>query len=156
MTAGGIIPARRAFLIPHTFGGWPMKVNAALLLAGAGLLAWTAPILAHHSFAAEYDANKPVELKGVVTRVEWTNPHARFYLDVADQTGQVTNWNLELASPNVLVRAGWSRKSLKVGDQIMVNGSQAKDGAKMANARAVILADGRKVFSLSAPSGGNQ
>jgi len=114
------------------------------------------PLVAHHSFAAEYDADKPVELKGVVTRVEWTNPHARFYLDVKDETGQVTNWNLELASPNVLVRSGWSRTSLRIGDDVTVSGAQAKDGAKMANARAVVLADGRRVFSMSTPSSGNQ
>jgi len=130
-----------------------MKGKAALLLAGAGLLAWTIPLLAHHSFAAEYDADKPIELKGVVTKIEWMNPHARFYIDVKDESGQATNWNLELASPNVLVRQGWSRTSLKVGDQVTVNGAVAKDGSKMANARTVTLADGRKVFAGSPPSG---
>jgi hypothetical protein len=133
-----------------------MKAKAALLLVGAGLFVGTVQLLAHHSFAAEYDAAKPIELKGVVTRVEWTNPHARFYIDVKDETGQLANWNLELASPNVLVRSGWSRRSLQIGDEVTVNGSQAKDGGKMANARTVVLADGRKVFSISAPSGGNQ
>jgi hypothetical protein len=133
-----------------------MKARAALLLVGAGLLVGTVQLLGHHSFAAEYDAAKPIELKGVVTRVEWTNPHARFYIDVKDETGQLANWNLELASPNVLVRSGWSRRSLQIGDEVTVNGSQAKDGWKMANARTVVLADGRKVFSISAPSGGNQ
>jgi len=133
-----------------------MKARLIVVLAGAGLLIWTGPILAHHSFASEYDSDKPVELKGVVTRVEWLNPHARFYIDVKDEKGQVTNWNLELASPNVLVRAGWTRTSLKVGDQITVNGAMAKDGSKMANARAVVLADGRRVFSMSSSSSGNQ
>ena len=131
-----------------------MKAKAIALLAGAGLLIWTVPILAHHSFAAEYDADKPVVLKGVVTRIEWMNPHARFYVDVADDSGQVTNWNLELASPNVLVRNGWSRASLHVGDHVTVDGSLAKDGSKMANARNVLLADGRKVFAGS--TGGSQ
>ncbi len=131
-----------------------MKATLIVVLAGAGLLIGTVPILAHHSFGSEYDADKPVELKGVVTRIEWTNPHARFYVDVKDEQNQVTNWNLELASPNVLTRNGWRRTSLQVGDQITVNGSMAKDGAKMANARSVVLADGRKVFSMS--SGGNQ
>src|SRR5262245_45214799 len=98
-----------------------MKTSAALVLVGAGFLAWGVPVLAHHSFAAEYDADKPVELKGVVTRVEWMNPHARFYIDVKTDNGQVTNWNLELASPNVLVRQGWSRTSLKIGDQVTVD-----------------------------------
>jgi len=133
-----------------------MTAKVVPLVAGVALLVGAVPLVAHHSFAAEYDADKPVELKGVVTRVEWTNPHARFYLDVKDETGQVTNWNLELASPNVLVRSGWSRTSLRIGDDVTVSGAQAKDGAKMANARAVVLADGRKVFSMSTPSSGNQ
>ena len=133
-----------------------MTAKVVPLVAGVALLVGAVPLVAHHSFAAEYDADKPVELKGVVTRVEWTNPHARFYLDVKDETGQVTNWNLELASPNVLVRSGWSRTSLRIGDDVAVSGAQAKDGAKMANARAVVLADGRRVFSMSTPSSGNQ
>lgn len=115
-----------------------------------------APLLAHHSFAAEYDEKKPVTLKGVVTKVEWANPHARFYVDVKDDKGNVTNWNLELASPNVLVRSGWKRNSLQVGDSVEVSGSQAKDGSNMANARAVILPDGRKVFAGSSGDGGPQ
>ena len=133
-----------------------MTAKVVPLAAGVALLVGAVPLVAHHSFAAEYDADKPVELKGVVTRVEWTNPHARFYLDVKDATGQVTNWNLELASPNVLVRSGWSRTSLRIGDDVTVSSAQAKDGAKMANARAVVLADGRRVFSMSTPSSGNQ
>jgi len=105
--------------------------------------------MAHHSFAAEYDSSKPVTLKGTVTKVEWTNPHARFYVDVKDENGKVTNWNLELASPNVLTMNGWTRHSLKEGDQITVQGAQAKDGANLANARSVVLADGKKVFAGS-------
>ena len=126
-----------------------MKSAFAFLIAGVALLA---PVgaLAHHSFAAEYDTKKPVTLKGVVTKVEWTNPHARFYIDVKDESGTMVNWNLELASPNVLVRNGWSRHSLKEGDMVTVEGSQAKDGSQMANARTVILADGKKVFAGSA------
>jgi hypothetical protein len=119
------------------------------LIAGAGLLMSALPAFAHHSFAAEYDATKPVELKGVVTKVEWTNPHARFYVDVKDANGNVTNWNLELASPNVLTRNGWTRHSLKEGDLITVQGSKAKDGANLANARTVTLASGKKVFAGS-------
>ncbi|MGB6944287.1 MAG: DUF6152 family protein [Bryobacteraceae bacterium] len=125
-----------------------MKAAFAFLIAGVALLA-PAAALAHHSFAAEYDVKKPVTLKGTVTSVEWTNPHARFYLDVKDESGNVAHWNLELASPNVLVRQGWSRHSLKVGDEVTVEGSQAKDGSQMANARTVTLADGKKVFAFS-------
>ena len=86
--------------------------------------------------------------------MEWTNPHVRFYIDVKDENGSVTNWNLELASPNVLMRQGWTRNSLKVGDVVTVTGSQAKDASKMANAATVTLADGRKVFARSAEDGG--
>ena len=124
--------------------------SAVSILATAGLLAVALPAAAHHSFAAEYDAAKPVQLKGTVTKVEWTNPHARFYVDVKDADGSVVNWNLELASPNVLVRQGWTRQSLKVGDEITVAGAAAKDGSKMANARNVTLASGKRVFAGSA------
>jgi len=133
-----------------------MKGKASVIAVSLGLLIWLAPLWAHHSFAAEYDEKKPVTLKGIVTKVEWTNPHARFYVDVKDDKGNVTSWNLELASPNVLVRNGWTRKSLQVGDPVQVSGSQAKDGSNMANARAVILADGRKVFAGSSSDGGPQ
>jgi len=129
-----------------------MRYRIGVFAAVAALLA-TGIAMGHHSFAAEYDANKPVTLKGTVTKVEWTNPHARFYVDVKDERGEVTNWNLELASPNVLVRNGWTRKSLSVGDEVTVQGSAAKDGSKMANARAVTLADGKRVFAGS--SGGD-
>ena len=129
-----------------------MRSWFGVLAAAVALLA-AAPVMAHHSFAAEYDANKPVTLKGTVTKVEWTNPHARFYVDVKDDRGGVTNWNLELASPNVLVRNGWTRKSLTVGDEVTVLGSAAKDGSKMANARVVTLASGKLVFAGS--SGGD-
>ena len=120
-------------------------ISSAAVLIGAAVL-HIAPAGAHHSFATQYDANAPVTLTGVVTKVEWTNPHARFYVDVADADG-VTNWNLELASPNVLRRNGWARDSLKVGDEVTVEGSLARSGAKMANARTVRLADGTSVFA---------
>lgn len=126
-----------------------MKAASALFIAGIAMLA-PSGAFAHHSFAAEYDVKKPVTLKGTVSKVEWTNPHARFYVDVKDDSGNVVTWNLELASPNVLVRNGWTRHSLNVGDQVTVEGAQAKDGSQMANARTVVLADGRKVFAGSA------
>ena len=105
------------------------------------------PALAHHSFAAQYDADRPVTLTGVVTKVEWLNPHARFYVDVADEDGNVVNWNLELASPNILRRNGWTRHFVEIGDQVIVEGSLARDGTRMANALSVSLADGTRIIT---------
>ena len=133
-----------------------MTSRFCILVAGLGLLVSAVPVLAHHSFEAEYDAKKPVEVKGMVTKMEWMNPHARFYVDMKDENGKVTNWNFELGSPNVLKRQGWARDSLKVGDMVSVEGYLAKDGSNLANARRVTLADGRKVFNGSAGEGGPQ
>jgi Family of unknown function (DUF6152) len=130
-------------------------MKAWLYLAVAAVsLGSAAQALAHHSFAAQYDPDKPVTLTGIVTRVEWTNPHARFYINVTGDDGKVTTWNLELASPNYLKRAGWSSTSLKEGDKVTVEGSMARSGANMANARAVTLADGRRVFARDTAAGG--
>src|SRR5215510_10229429 len=96
----------------------------------------------HHYFAAEVDSNKPVELKGTVTKLEWVNPHAWIYVDVKDERGDVNNWACELGSPNLLLRNGWTRNSLKAGDGVVVTGSAAKDGSHIANARTVRMADG--------------
>lgn len=129
------------------FGGrMRTALRAALAVVAA---AWALPCQAHHSFATQYDADKPVTLTGTVTKVEWTNPHARFYVNVADEAGEKVNWNLELASPNVLTRNGWSRHSLQEGDVVTVEGSMARSGALMANARTVRLADGSLVFARS-------
>jgi len=126
-----------------------MKTASRVFLSCMGLMLGTGSALAHHSFDAEYDRSKTVVMKGTVTRLEWMNPHTRFYIDVKDANGRVTNWNMELGSPNVLTRAGWTRHSLKVGDQVTVTASLARDGSKMANARKVILANGREVLGGS-------
>ena len=134
-----------------------MRTKLGFLVAVVGVLVATLPALAHHAFVAQYDASKSTTLQGVVTKVEWTNPHARFYVDVKDKSGTVTNWNLELASPNALKRLGWTRDILKPGDKVSVFAAPAKDGAKMANARTVTLADGRKmVAGIAAEQGGVQ
>jgi hypothetical protein len=131
-----------------------MKIVGNVLAALGVAVAAAGPVSAHHSFAAQYDANSPVTLKGVVTKVEWMNPHARFYINVTDADGKVANWNLELASPNYLKRAGWSSTSLKEGDEVTVEGSLARSGANMANARLVTFPDGTRVFARSAQDGG--
>jgi len=125
-----------------------MKLAAFVVAAGFMLAAWSA--IAHHSFAAEFDANKTINLKGVVTKIEWMNPHTYFYLDVTGPDGKVVNWGMEMGSPNGLMRAGWTRNTLKVGDEVTVEGSQAKDGTYVGNARAVVLAaSGKRLFAGS-------
>ena len=127
-----------------------MKIKAAIVVVGVSLLLAVRPVVAHHAFAAEFDADKPITLTGAVTTVEWTNPHVWFYIDVTDETGQVTNWGLEMWSPNGLMRAGWARTSMKVGDVVTVEGSRARDGSNHGNARAVILkSTGQRLFAVS-------
>jgi hypothetical protein len=121
----------------------------ALLTATFALLVAAAPMLAHHSFAAEYDSSKPMKITGTVSKVEWMNPHARFYVDVKEANGSVTNWNFELGAIPVLLKQGWTKNALKAGDTVTVEGSLAKDGSKTASATAVVLADGRRVFGGS-------
>jgi Family of unknown function (DUF6152) len=131
-----------------------MRVKWNVWAVGFGLLLSAMPVLGHHSFAAEYDEKKPITITGSVTKLEWTNPHARFYVDVKDDKGKVTNWNFELGSPNVLIRQGWRRTALKEGDTVTVEGYVAKDGSNLANARRVTMPDGRKIFAGSAETDG--
>jgi len=130
-----------------------MRIKLIALAAGAALLLTAASAWAHHSFAAEYDAKKPVTLTGTVTKVEWMNPHIFFYVDVKDAEGKVTNWRGEGGNLSGLMRRGWRKDSLKVGDTVTVEGSLAKNGQPLVNARTVTLADGKKLFAGS--SGGD-
>lgn len=125
----------------------------ALLVVGMALLA-AHTLTAHHSFDAEFDRNKPVTLKGSVTRVDWGNPHIWVFLDVKDEAGKVSNWGVEGGAPNALFRNGWRKDSLKIGDTVTVEGSKARDGSLRANANRVTLPDGRRVFAGS--SGGDR
>ena len=128
-------------------------MKKALLALAAGVLVASAPLLAHHSFAAEYDSKKQVTLKGIVTKVDWMNPHVYFYLDVMDDKGNPVNWALEMGPPNGLQRSGWTRNTMKIGDEVIVEGSLAKDGANQANARSVTLAStGKKLGGASSES----
>ena len=111
--------------------------------------------LAHHSFAAEFDANAPIELTGTVTKVDWANPHTYFYIDVTSAKGDVQNWALEMGSPNGLMRRGWTRDSMKIGDVVIVSGWRAKDGATKGNARSVTLSTGKKLFAGSSQETGD-
>ena len=124
-----------------------MRSTLAAVVAGLGLLWAAAPVLAHHAVGAEYDPNKIVTLKGTVTKIEWTNPHARIYFDVAQPDGTKVNWNVELAARSALVRQGWTARSLSVGEMVTVEGMLARSGVNMVNARSVMLPDGKKVFS---------
>lgn len=115
-----------------------------------GLLLAGSPAMAHHNGNAKYDSNKPITLKGKITKVEWMNPHIYFYLDAADQGGKMANWAVEGATPNQLYRRGWRRDSLKIGDTVTVEGYMAREpGLHHVNGRSVVLADGRKVYSGS-------
>ncbi len=126
-----------------------MRLIAGFALALALMTVAAAPASAHHAFAAEYNSNKPVRLAGTVTRVEWTNPHAHFLMNVTDGSGKVSSWDLELGSPNALQQEGWTRTSLQAGNRVTVRGYLARDRSNLANARDVTLPDGRKVYTGS-------
>ena len=126
-----------------------MRTTFAFVLC-LGVIAASSRATAHHSFQAAFDENKPVKLTGTVTKVEWTNPHTWFFIDVKNPDGSVANWALEMASPNSLMRLGWKRDSMKLGDEVTVDGRQARDGTPTANAQSVVMTStGRKLFAGS-------
>ena len=128
-----------------------MRAKLTVAVASlVSLLIGSAPVMAHHSFAAEYDASKPIKLTGTVTKIEWTNPHCFFYIDVKNESGKIDTWALELGNPNALLRNGWTPKSVKIGDEISVEGTRAKDGSLLGNARSMVLmSTGRRLFAAS-------
>jgi len=126
------------------------KQVLSLALVGGLLLSAAAPVFAHHSFSAEFDAAKPVTLKGFVTKIDWTNPHVWIYINVKDEKGVTSNWGFEMGPPHLLQGQGWTRTSLKIGDEVQVEGSMAKNGTKKMNARSVVMAStGQKLGAAS-------
>ena len=126
-----------------------MNRKLGMFVAGLGLFCMTAPLVAHHSFEVEYDQKKPIEGKGAISKVEWTNPHMRIYIDTKDANGVVTTWNLELGSPNSVIRRGWTRKDLKVGDEVTFKGFGGRSVLTRAVADAITLSDGRAFTGAS-------
>ena len=130
-------------------------MRTKLALWGAGLLlSAAAPMLAHHAFAAEFDDKKPIEVTGTVSKLEWMNPHIWLYVDGKDENGKVATWAFEGGPPAFLIRAGWTRNALKIGDTVTVRGFRAKDGSTNASSRQVTLPDGKRVFAGTADDGG--
>src|SRR5262245_15481027 len=133
-----------------------VSIRRLLLIAAVFALA-TTPALAHHAFSAVFDAKQPIKLTGTVTKLEWQNPHTWFYIDVKDERGNVQNWGMEMGSPNLLVRSGWNRDSLKVGDVVTVEGFRSKDGSSNGNAQIVTMTNtGQRLFAASSQAAANQ
>jgi hypothetical protein len=132
-----------------------MRIRTSFLCAAAAVLIVAAvPVDAHHSFAAQYDRAKPITLTGVVTKLEWINPHGRIFIDVTDASGKVVNWEIELGAPAILMRNGWKRTDVPVAGTVTVVGYLAKDGSNLANASSVTLAGGKRVFAGSSAGDG--
>jgi hypothetical protein len=155
-------PLKRGFFIGILAGRTGViNISKVALAIAAGSILCALPALAHHSFAAEYDSNKPITIKGTIQKLSWVNPHAYFWVDVKDSNGKVTTYAFETLSPNALARQGWNRDSLKKGDEVTVEGWLAKDGLPLsdgsihANSRLVTLADGKKVFQGSSAEDAN-
>jgi hypothetical protein len=130
-----------------------MRKALIISITMAALLALSMQVLAHHAFSAEFDANKPVKLRGNVVKMDWINPHAWLYVDVKNPDGSITNWMIELGPPNALLKRGWTKQSVPPGMEVIVDGYQSKDGALRANGRDVTLPDGRKMFAGSSNTG---
>ena len=128
-------------------------MRSRLLFLGFGLLVAAAPVVAHHSFAAEFDAKQPITIKGKVTRVAWTNPHVWIYLNVQDESGKLTNWGFEMGAPHLVQNRGWTRTTVKIGDELVVVGSRSRDGSNRMNARNVTMAATGKTLGAGSSEG---
>ena len=130
-----------------------MSLNLTVLGVGLGLSLAVTPVSAHHAFTAEFDANQPVTMRGLVTKIEWINPHSWLYVDVKGPDGQVVNWRFELGAPNALFRRGWRKDSIPLGIEVEVTGFRGKSGRPIANGRTIKFADGRELFAGSSGTG---
>jgi hypothetical protein len=130
-----------------------MRKTFAIVITAAAILLAAVPVWAHHAFAAEFDASKPIKFRGTVTKMEWINPHAWIHIDVKGDDGKVTSWMIEAAAPNALLRRGWTKASLPAGTEILVEGYQAKDGTNRGNGSIITFTDGRKLFVGSSGEG---
>jgi hypothetical protein len=127
-----------------------MERTVVSLVLILGMLAMAVPVVAHHAFATEFDANKPVTMKGIVTKIDWANPHVWFYLNIKTESGVIENWGFEMGGPNSLRNSGWTRETMKIGDEVIVDGSLAKNGSKNVNAKSVTMAStGKKLGAAS-------